>query len=229
MSVFFRRRGETPVLPKLASDYAVGESVFLPVNGVSKEFLVIQQGRPSSSYDTSCDGTWLLMKDIYETRQWHGSNSNSYKASTIHTYLNGDFLALFDTEVQTAIQTVKIPYHNGTGSNGSVASGSNGLSTKIFLLGGYEVGFTTDTSSYLPVDGACLNYFTDTSKRLAYLNGTVQNWWLRSTFTLNASMAWGVDTAGNGTSYSCTSSQGVRPALILPNKTKFNPDTNMIL
>lgn len=64
------------------SSKAVGSVVKLNVNGAAKEFLVVHQGKPSSLYDDSCNGTWLLMKDIYENRAWHSSNSNSYKAST---------------------------------------------------------------------------------------------------------------------------------------------------
>ena len=55
----------------LASDLAVGSSVYLMENGVATEYLVVNQGIPSGSslYDSSCDGTWLLRKDIYEKRQ----------------------------------------------------------------------------------------------------------------------------------------------------------------
>ena len=38
----------------------------------------------SSTYDSSCNGTWLLMKDIYTTSTF--GNNNSYKDSSIHTY-----------------------------------------------------------------------------------------------------------------------------------------------
>ena len=55
----------------LLSTKAVGSTVKLKVNGTAKEFIVVHQGKPSSLYDNSCDGTWLLMKDIYENRQWH--------------------------------------------------------------------------------------------------------------------------------------------------------------
>ena len=50
---------------KAISTLAVGSSVYLNVGGVRKEFLVVHQGKPSSLYDSSCNGTWLLMKDIY--------------------------------------------------------------------------------------------------------------------------------------------------------------------
>ena len=45
---------------------AVGSIVKIKVNGASKDFIVVQQGNPNTgTYDASCDGTWLLMKDIY--------------------------------------------------------------------------------------------------------------------------------------------------------------------
>ena len=114
---------------------AVGSIVKIKVNGASKDFIVVQQGNPNTStYDSSCAGTWLLMKDIYTTSTF-GSN-NSYKDSSIHTYLNGTFYNLIDSNIRAAIKQVKIPYQNGTGSGGSLATGSNGLSTKVFLLAG---------------------------------------------------------------------------------------------
>lgn len=199
---------------------AVGSIVKLKVNGTAKEFIIVHQGKPSSLYDDSCNGTWLLMKDIYEKRAWHSSNSNSYKASTIHAHLNGEFLALFDSGVQSIIKQVKIPYVNGTGAS-PVASGANGLSAKAFLLGRYELGLTGNSNT-LPVDGAKLSYFesgTGTSannKRIARLNSAVAGWWLRSSIRNGTDSSWSVTPSGgfNG-SYSSYNS-GIRPALILP-------------
>lgn len=126
---------------------AVGSIVKIKVNGASKDFIVVQQGNPNTSiYDSSCNGTWLLMKDIYTTSTF--GNNNSYKDSSIHTYLNGTFYNLIDSNIRAAIKQVKIPYQNGTGSGGSLATGSNGLSTKVFLLSGYEVGWTTSDNGY---------------------------------------------------------------------------------
>lgn len=142
----------------LLSTKAVGSTVKLKVNGTAKEFIVVHQGKPSSLYDNSCDGTWLLMKDIYENRQWHNSNVNNLENSTIHSYLNGTFLNLFESNIRDAIKQVKLPYRKNGGSGGSDQSGANGLLCKIFLLSGYEIGFTTSDNSYFPVDGAKLSY-----------------------------------------------------------------------
>ena len=141
---------------------AVGSIVKIKVNGASKDFIVVQQGNPNTStYDSSCNGTWLLMKDIYTTSTF--GNNNSYKDSSIHTYLNGTFYNLIDSNIRAAIKQVKIPYQNGTGSGGSLATGSNGLSTKVFLLSGYEVGWTTSDNGYFPKDGVRLAYFGNSS------------------------------------------------------------------
>lgn len=216
-----------------ASDLAVGSSVWINVNGVAYEWLIINQGLPSDStlYDSSCDGTWLLMKDIYESRQWHSSVNNDYQNSDIHSYLNSTFFELLDPDIQTQVKTVKIPYIDGPSKSGadkgSLASGENGLSTQVFLLGGYEIGWTMSTNSYLAIDGSCLSYFdgaTDDT-RIAYLDGTATAWLLRSQNT-NMSNSYNVFSVTASGSYAaltkCNFSRGVRPALILPSDTKID-------
>lgn len=212
------------------SSKAVGSIVKLKVNGTAREFIIVHQGKPSSLYDASCDGTWLLMKDLYESRQWHSSNVNKYESCTLDSYLNSTFLGLFDADIQAVIKQAKIPYRQNGGSGGTDKSGANGLSRKIFLLSGYEVGFTTSDSSYFPVDGAKLAYFdagTGTAacnKRIGYLNGSAASWWLRSPRTSNTNNAWSVLSNGNYYSGGCSNSGGVRPALILPSSLLVSDD-----
>ena len=205
---------------------AVGSIVKIKVNGASKDFIVVQQGNPNTStYDSSCAGTWLLMKDIYTTSTF--GNNNSYKDSGIHTYLNGTFYNLIDSNIRAAIKQVKIPYQNGTGSGGSLATGSNGLSTKVFLLSGYEVGWTTSDNSYFPRDGAKLDYFGSgsggNSKRVAYNGSSAAVWWLRSPYTSNTSSVWYVISDGSYY-YWYYNSYGVRPAFILPSTLVVSDD-----
>ena len=214
----------------LLSTKAVGSTVKLKVNGTAKEFIVVHQGKPSSLYDDSCNGTWLLMKDIYENRVWQSGNINKYESSDIHTYLNNTFLNLFESNIRDAIKQVKIPYRKNGGSGGTDQSGANGLSAKIFLLSGYEVGWTTSDYSYFPVDGAKLSYFesgTGTSannKRIAYLNGSAAFWWLRSPYTGSTSYVWYVLSNGRCGNYSASLSSGIRPALILPSTLLVSDD-----
>ena len=162
------------------------------------------------------------MKDCYESRAWHSSNVNNLENSTIHSYLNSTFLNLFDSNIKDAIKQVKIPYRKNGGSGGTDQSGANGLSCKIFLLSGYEVGWTSSDNQYFPQDGAKLSYFesgTGTSannKRIANLNGSAANWWLRSPLANDTSRVLVVYSNGkygySGASYS----YDIRPAIILP-------------
>lgn len=214
----------------LLSTKAVGSTVKLKVNGTAKEFIVVHQGKPSSVYDESCNGTWLLMKDIYENRVWQSGNINKYESSDIHSYLNNTFLNLFESNIKDAIKQVKIPYRKNGGSGGTNQSGANGLSCKIFLLSGYEVGWTTSDNQYFPVDGAKLSYFesgTGTSannKRVANYNGSAAGWWLRSPGTFDAVVVWSVGSGGSYGGHDAADSGGVRPALVLPSTLLVSDD-----
>ena len=208
------------------STKAVGSTVKIKVNGAAKDFIIVHQGKPSSIYDDSCNGTWVLLKDIYTTSTF--GNSNSYKDSSIHSYLNSTFYNLIDSEIRAAIKQVKIPYQNGTGSGGSLATGTSGLSTKVFLLSGYEVGWTTSDSGYFPKDGAKLDYFGSSSggnsKRIAYNGSSAAGWWLRSPRTSSSSYVWYVGSDGSNGYWYYNGAYGVRPAFVLPSELVVSDD-----
>lgn len=223
MAVFFTRRGTPPSLGTRLGDLEIGTIVHIKENGVYQDYLVVNQGLPSSMYDSSCDGTWLLRKDIYSKQVWRKStDDNIYESSAINNYLNETFSILFDTDIKNIIKQVKIPYVNGTGSSGFVASGPEGLSVKIFLLSGYEVGYSTSDTSSIPIDGAKLSYFeigtgtTALNKRIANYNGSASWWWLRSPVTYNNASAYVVGSNGRVVNQNAFSSYGVRPAFIFP-------------
>lgn len=193
-------------------DMAVGSTVKIKVNGTVKDFIIVHQGKPSSIYDDSCDGTWVLLKDVYTTRTF-GSSDNSYKDSGIHSYLNSTFYDLIDSDIRAVIKQVKIPYWYGTGRVGSLATGSNGLSTKVFLLSCYEIGAGNGNS--IPSDGAELDYFKS-GDRVAYGSVGATTWWQRSPQTGNIHNVWFVNSAGSSNAANYSSSNGVRPAFVLP-------------
>lgn len=209
---------------------AVGSVLKLNLNGAPWDIRILHQGNPNPAlYDSSCDGTWVCLEKIYSTRAWDSSN-NDYKNSDIHSWLNGTFLNLFDANIREAIKQVKIPYHNGTGSGGSVASGANGLSCKIFLLSGYELGWTKSDNSYFPQDGAKLDYFTAgtgsaaNNKRIAKYNGSATGWWARSPDTGYSDSVWLVNSDGGYFGWDCHVTYGVRPAFVLPSTLSVSDD-----
>ena len=205
-----------------AGDIDVGATVKINENGQAVDYLIVHQGLPSDIYDSSCEGTWCLRKDIAENRQWHSSNVNDYANSTVNAYLNGDWMNRYDQDVAEAIKQVKIPYRQGGGSGGTDRNGANGLSCKSFLLSGKEVGWDSSDNQYFPNDGAKLSYFLDgtgssaNQKRVATLNGSATVWLLRSPRTTGTLNVWVVKSSGDYDYHNASNPYGIRPALVLP-------------
>lgn len=223
-------RMTVPITGILASDLAVGTVVKLMEGGTAVEYLVVNQGIPSNSnlYDASCDGTWLLRKDIHSTSKWNANAVNSYANSAVNVWLNGEFFNSLGAVEQKVCEQVKIPYCTGNGDT-TINSGANGLPVKVFLLSGYEFGGVAQST--LPIDGAKLSYFdyiaSGSAKRIGYFEGNALQWWGRSPNTGNSVAVWyvrvdgGVDNGRVGTN----AIYGVRPALILPSTAKFDSTT----
>lgn len=213
---------------------AVGSIVKIKENGAAVNYIVVHQGLPSSIYDSSCDDTWLLRQDIAERQVWDSGNSNVLESSDIHSYLNNTWINRYDADTRNYIKQVKIPYRQNGGVTGTDRNGANGLSCRIFLLSGYELGWTTDISSHLPVDGAKLSYFdsgtggTANNKRIATLSGNATLWWLRSPYATDIGNVWYINHRGEYYSDNAYSLYGVRPALLLPSILDVDDSDNVI-
>lgn len=204
-------------------DKAVGSIVKIKENGVATNYIIVNKGKPSDLYDDSCDGVWVLREKTHSKRAWHGTSEstskNDYENSEIEAWLNGTFLNTIDEKIREAIKTVKIPFKKGLGNASTeVYSGANGLSCKVFLLSGYEVGFTQSDNQYLPVDGAKLSYFSDNASRIGKdSTNTAVRWWLRSPYTVWETHVFNVHTDGSWVTYhSYDSTVAARPAFVLP-------------
>lgn len=197
---------------------AVESIVKLNENGSPVNYIVVHQGRPSSLYDVSCNGTWLLRENIMENCQWSSTNINTLPGSTIMTTMAG-YLAKYEDYIQSAIKTVKIPYCLGNGSP-YVNSGENGLECKLFPLGGYEIGLG-GVNRALPIDGAKLDYFeagidaAANNKRVANLNSAATIWWTRSAVNNNTNGKFYIMADGSFGSTTVSSSYGARPAMVM--------------
>lgn len=215
-------------------DKNVGDVVKVKENGTPANFIIVHKGRPSGLYDSSCDGIWLLREQVHSERVFSANKSNDYENSDIRAWLDGTYYNSIDSEVRTEIKQVKIPFKkgNGTASTG-VQSGSNGLSCKVFLLSGYEVGFKYTEGEGLSIDGAKLSYFIvgaesdANSKRIAEkAGGSGVHWWSRTPYLLKTDALWLVYADGRPTNSSTANgtTTWVRPAFVVPSNLVVNSD-----
>ena len=190
----------------------VGSTVTLKVNGADAEFLVVHQGNPDPDvYDPSCEGTWLLMKNVYSQRPW--GSASCYADAPVHTWLNSTFLELLDSGIRPAVKTVRLPYAEGS----TVHTGAEGVSAQIFLLSMREMGTPAAQKTGLADEGALLDYFTDGDGGDDPLRASSARYWTRSPYTGGGGNVWSVAGESGICSYRAgSSSYGVRPALILP-------------
>lgn len=202
---------------------AVGSIVKLNESGSPVEYLVVQQGKPGSMYDDSCDGTWLLRKNTDKTEVWDRDNSNVLESSDIQGWLNSTMLGKYDSDIQGAVKQVKIPYRKNGGSGGTDCTGGAGLQCKLFLLSCTEVGFTENENSNLKNDGAKLDYFilggenSANQRRITRTSGMVAlPWWLRSPDVRGTAGVCRISETGSFESGNANGTYGARPAFVLP-------------
>lgn len=222
----------TPRAGQPAGDLSVGAIVKIIEGGTPTDYIVVHQGLPSDMYDESCNGTWLLRKDVLEKRQWHSSATNDWANSTLKAYLDGTFLARFESSFQGAIKQVKIPYRPGSGAGSNINSRENGLPCKTFLLSARETGGSKNSYA---IDGVKLDYFESgestsaNNKRIACYKSTAVTYWTR-TATTDRSLIYNNATVEKNGQFDYTGISGnlcgVRPACIIPSNMLFSLEPN---
>ena len=200
---------------------AVGTLLKLNESGVPVEYRVVHQGIPGAMYDGSCNGTWLLRKDIVDLRVWNAQGYNIFETSDVLAWLNSEMISKFDVSIQNLIKTVKIPYRKG-GGTGTDQSAGNGLTCRLFPLSGREVGWSNEDLPVLPNDGVKLSYFENGTNasanllRIATYNSENKGWALRSPYVGRTKDVLAVYYNGSFSGPYANEANGVRPALILP-------------
>lgn len=220
---------DTPGVRKIGV-VGVGQTVYCEVDGVKTNLIVVHQGLPGSSYDSSCNGTWLLFEDIYSKQYWDTNQTNDYATSSVNTYLNDTLFNKID--IGSIVSQVKIPYTYGAKST-TVRSGANGLSTKLFLLSAKECGLeqsTYGTVYNFNIEGATLDYFSGGANLRAKYSGSYDQWWLRTPQSGNNGSAALVQKDGTvyGNQSVSYAKYGVRPVFIVPSDTYVDSDNNII-
>ena len=219
------------------AEIAVGTSVYMNVNGVRKEWIIVHQGKPADLYDDTCFGTWVMLKDIYAsvsrgTTYYYfgtrGPNGSWHSPCEHDTYLTDTFFPLLDTEIQGIVKTANIPDISYSSTYEYTAP------RKIFLASWAELG----SAYWYQHDPTPLKYFeADTDKkRIAYIeaNGKRQpyTWALRDCLYRsndgNGLFLPQVDVDGKKITMQKFNT-GVRPLLILSQTdAKSDDDFNII-
>lgn len=229
------------------SSLSVGSPLWIDVNGVSTEFIIVHQGNPNTSiYDASCNGTWVLMKDIYVKKATYERNDRD---NSVTSYLKGEFYDLLDSKTKAVIKTVKVPYWyydriaNSSGgydyTNYAFKSGSSGYSANVFYLSADEVWDANLTNVGVNLNDVTLDYFkgvtTDSEKLCAFYAGTKTSWVVRRAFGSTSVSIVSNRYAGQNTmrvgsqNNSSLVPYGVRPCMILDPSAAVDPTTMELL
>lgn len=217
---------------KVIGDLSVGDSVFFEVGVSSKantEFIIVQKGLPSSDYDASCDGVWVMSKNALTATAFSTASNgshNSYMDSTLHSFINKTWLNVYAPErVRNSVLEVKIPFWYGYTIDGELRTGEMGLVAKVFAPSLRELGDTGSTT-YLPAIGASLEYFNGSGAAgricLSNSTGNATKYWTRtpSSFVTESipsgSGACYIGETGSATHGLVTTVCATRPTFILP-------------
>lgn len=228
------------------TDLAVGDSVFLKETGILKEYIIIQKGRPTSAYDSSCDGVWLLRKDLYKLFELPATTiygADNYIRNYASQIVDNECASFYSAELflyDSVIVNATIPSRASQGSAPNWSQQNTSITRKCFAPSATELGF--NWTYVYPTNSAKLSYFDAGSgignaKRQASYNGTLYNWMTRSTrviyddpnpgdqyldgLTVSTAGWFGSITQGAG-----AQNTGLRPCLIVTNAANVKQDTH---
>ena len=211
MSVFFRRRGEPPVIfdsifannsweaiiaacqsGSVPDSWAVGDSKMMTINGADYQIDII--GKNHDTY--TAGGTAPLtfqMHDCYAYgKQMNSSNTNVggwTDCAMRNTHLPA-ILALMPTEVQNGIREV-----NKLTSAGNQSSTIKTTADKLFLLSEIEIFGSVDYSK--SGEGTQYDYYKAGNSKEKMFGGYTWDWWERSPSNSDVTYFCRVDSYGD--------------------------------
>lgn len=221
------RRRMLSDMERTLSEYSVGETLKIKINGVPRDFIIIHQGSPNKDrevYDESTRGVWIMSKDIILVGTWGSSASVAFDTAAINTYLNDIFLPTMEERYRKLAKPVRIPCVK------VFAGGSTALIdvlTKAFPPSMTELGVADPYGWY--GDGAKLDYFisgTDDAakekRKAEFISGLSSSsnfagYMTRTRKTSSSNILYYVNADGAHVESDYTGGKvyGVRPVLIL--------------
>lgn len=228
------------------TDLAVGDSVFMKETGVLKEYIIVQKGRPTSAYDSSCDGVWLMRKDLYKLFELPATTiygADNYIRNYASQIIDNECASFYSAELflyDSVIVNATIPSRSSLGSAPAWNQQNTPITRKCFVVSATELG--NPISFLYPTNSAKLAYFDSGSgsgntKRQASYNGTLYNWMTRTTqvvmddpdpgdrylnaLTVSTAGWFNAITQGAG-----AQNTGLRPCVIVTNAANVKQDTH---
>lgn len=183
----------------------------------------MHKGNPDTSmYDSSCNGAWLLRKTAKMDMKWNEDAANNYPTSSINTWMNGTFYNSLN--IKSIISQIKIPYSDPNAGT-TVHSGSDGLSTRLFLLSCKETGASGSTfNNKMSYEGSVLDWFAASSGNRKFAS----TWWMRSVNNDATYSSWFIYADGSYGLWDTTKTYSARPAFIVPLDTPIDSSNNII-
>lgn len=181
-----------------------GQIVNIPRGGVMVPHYVAKL-----EYETSLNGAGrrlLVPVECYDNRAWDAGSVNTWTDSDLLEWENGDYKALFPSEIQTAMGTTTYYFTPGNGNN-TVTTRSDA----VFSLSATELGLS---QTWFNVEGSALPIVN--TLKIAYLNGNANTQWTRTPNTSAVTHAIFLSTSGSVGNGACNYSAGARPCFTLP-------------
>ena len=196
MSVFFRRRGDPPVIfdaifannsweaiiaacqsGSVPDSWVVGNSKTMTINGASYQVDIIGKNHDTYASGGKAPLTFQLHDCYGETKNMNSSNTNSggWTSCDMRSTHLPAILALMPTEVQNGIREV-----NKLTSAGSQSFTTNTTADKLFLLS--EIEIFGSVSYSMSGEGTQYDYYKAGNSKVKKFNGSANLWWERSPY-----------------------------------------------
>lgn len=221
------RRRMLSDMERTLSEYSVGETLKIKINGVPRDFIIIHQGSPNKDnevYDESTRGVWIMSKDIILVGPWGSATKVAFDTAAINTYLNDVFLPTIEDKYRRMVKPVRVPCVKVLAGGGTVIVN---VLTKAFPPSMTELGIDDPYNWYM--DGVKFDYFasgTDTAakekRKAAFISGLSSNanyagYMTRTRRTESSNILYYVMTDGTheASDYTGGKVYGVRPIMVL--------------
>lgn len=149
---------------------------------------------------------WNILSDLIP---FNANGSSYYAGSDVDRYLCEEYLMRFPEELQNRILETQISISKDFPDTHETEV----ISRKAFLLSCTETQIATDLAA---VEGVPLLYFKAARSRIASNGAHNASWGLRSTYTAEQGLVWGISPDGTTGGGAVQSANGVRPSICLP-------------